>query len=364
MNAYPPVDQADRLRELQDFEILDTDPEQAFDDVVALASRICGMPMSLISLVDVDRQWFKASVGLEEHQTPLEKAICAHAIQEDDFLEIEDTTLDPRTLANPLVTGAENLRYYAGAVLRSSAGFALGTLCVLDTKPNRLTDLQRDTLRVLARQVMAQLELRRALREADLLRREVDHRVKNSLQSVAALTRVQARMVTSPEAKEALDLVRRRIDTIALLHEQLYGPNAADRIQLDTFIPRVAALLQQAAPEGVRIETTVEPMSLASSHAAAVGVILNEFAANAFKHAFPDGRSGIIRFALAPDGPEHAVLACMDDGIGIADTSSAAAGLGLKIIEASAQQLGGLPDTTTSHAGTTTLIRITRDTSV
>lgn len=358
MLAPLPDDQHERLLELRDLDILDTDPEQDFDDVVELASRICGMPMSLISLVEDDRQWFKARKGMDADSTPMEEAICAHAILEDDFLEIGDTRNDPRTRDNPLVLADDPLHFYAGAVLRTSNGHALGTLCVLDSKPNALNDLQRTALRVLARQVVAQLELRRALTEADLLRREVDHRVKNSLQSVAALTRMQARGAKSPETREALDLTGRRIETVALLHEHLYAPDAKGFVRLEDFMPRVAALLEQSAPEGVKIETRVSPLTLSSARAAAVGVILNEFASNAFKHAFSEGKGGVITFDLAPAQNGIALLTCSDSGQGMTSGPDKKPGLGLAIIDASAQQLGGPQETVSDHRGTTTRIPI------
>ncbi|EAQ03769.1 sensor histidine kinase [Pseudooceanicola batsensis HTCC2597] len=346
------------MHDLRELDVLDTEPEAEFDDVVQLASKICGVPISLISLVDAERQWFKASVGMDEPQTPVEQAICAHAILEDDYLEIGDTRLDPRTADNALVRGPEDLRFYAGAVLRSDRGHALGTLCVLDNKPNRLTDLQREALRVLARQVVAQLELRRALREAEVLRREVDHRVKNSLQSVSALTRMQARSATSEETREALDLTGRRIETVALLHQHLYCASADGAVDLADVVPRVARLLQQSMPAGIRIETEVTRVSLSAAHAAAVGVILNEFATNSAKHAFEAGGQGLIRFVIDRDGEDHVILTCSDNGRGMSSTSPRRGGLGLRIIEASAQQLGGPARIESDERGTVTTIRI------
>ena len=352
MLATPHEDQLSRLRELRGLDILDTAPESDFDDVVQLASRICSMPISLISLVDADRQWFKARTGLEASGTSLEEAICAHAILEDDFLEIRDTQADPRTRDNPLVTAPDPLRFYAGAVLRSSRGHAVGTLCVLDNKPNQLDALQRDALRILARQVMTQLELRRAVAEAELLRREVDHRVKNSLQSVAALTRIQARKASQPETRDALTQTGRRIETVALMHEHLYAPGANDRVAMEDFIPRVAALLEQSAPHGIRIETRIDPLGLSSTHAAAVGVILNEFATNAFKHAFPPESPGTISVTLEEEADGLMWLTCSDNGRGMDPTAVPDLGLGLSIIEASAQQLGGPAETRSGPDGT------------
>lgn len=358
MLAIPPADQQERLQELRDLDVLDSAPEQEFDDVVQLASRICGMPISLISLVEEDRQWFKARTGLAVDSTPMEEAICAHAILEDDYLEIQDTRTDPRTKDNPLVVADDAVQFYAGAVLRSSRGHAVGTLCVLDNKPNELTDLQRETLRVLARQVMAQLELRRAVKEAEILRREVDHRVKNSLQSVAALTRIQARSAVSQETRDALALTGRRLDTVALLHEHLYAPTVQGNVAMEEFIPRVASMMEQSAPDGIRIRSMVSPMTLSSTRAAAVGVILNEFASNSFKHAFTANQTGEIVFSLAPQDDTHALLTCADTGHGMSGDYDGPGGLGLTIIDASAQQLGGHAETTSGPTGTITRISI------
>jgi PAS domain S-box-containing protein len=154
---------------LHAYGVLDTAPEQAFDDLVQLAARICEAPIAVINLIDAKRQWFKAETGLGVRETPLETSFCAHALLQADGMEVPDATLDPRFDCNPLVTAAGGLRFYAGRLLKSPEGLPLGTLCVLDTvaRPEGLTPLQAVTLDVLAGQVMAQLELRRAIRERE-----------------------------------------------------------------------------------------------------------------------------------------------------------------------------------------------------
>jgi len=154
-----------RLNDLRSYEILDTPYESEFDDIVKLASQICGTPISIVNLIDADRQWFKAEVGFGVRETPLDNSICAHAILQDDFFVVPDTTKDLRFQTNPLVTGDPKLRFYAGALLESSNGLPLGTLCVLDYEPRELTQAQIFSLQALARQVMSQIELRRALKE-------------------------------------------------------------------------------------------------------------------------------------------------------------------------------------------------------
>lgn len=170
MNSDHQAREAERLSALLEYDILDTMPEEAFDDLVAIAAQICGTPMALISLVDDRRQWFKARVGLDVSETPREVAFCAHAIDQEDIFVVDDATRDERFANNPLVTGAPDLRFYAGAQLRTSDGYTLGTLCVLDRVPRSLTDAQKDALAALARQAIAQMDLRRQLarqREAE-----------------------------------------------------------------------------------------------------------------------------------------------------------------------------------------------------
>lgn len=339
-----------RLAALREYDVLDTKPEAVFDDIVNLASAICGMPMSIISLVDRDRQWFKAEVGMGTRETSLEGSICSHAILTDGFLEITDTTTDPRTLDNPLVLGDPKLRFYAGAALTTPDGLPIGSLCVLDQKPNELTPLQRDTLKVLARQVMTQLDLRRALHEAELLRKEVDHRVKNSLQSISSLTRLQARRAEHPGTREALGIVQRRVDTVAALHEALYRSATDGMVAMRPFVEKVATLISGGAPENVSIQVDVADAEISSTQATALGVILNEFAANTFKHAYPDGRPGVLSIRGECEG-DSILLTCSDNGVGL-PAEREGGSLGLPVMEASAHQMRAAYSLTGNADGT------------
>lgn len=155
-------DEKNRIDALKQYAILDTAPESCYDDIVRLAATLCNAPISLISLVDTDRQWFKASFGLEAKETPRKVAFCAHAIQSVDPLIVEDATQDPRFRNNPLVCGVPNIRFYSGYPLITPEGFALGTLCVIDVKPRVLDEEQKNALQILAKQVVSQLELRKS----------------------------------------------------------------------------------------------------------------------------------------------------------------------------------------------------------
>ncbi len=159
------ANEASRLQTLEIYKILDTSAEQAFDDLTRLAAIICEVPIALISLVDDKRQWFKSNYGLDVKETAKEVSFCAHAIQQTDLFEVQDTTLDGRFSENPIVTGDPSIRFYAGAPLVVANGHALGTLCVLDRKPKELTKQQAEAMRVLGQAVVTQLELRKAIED-------------------------------------------------------------------------------------------------------------------------------------------------------------------------------------------------------
>ena len=159
----PPTlpDEPQRLEILAQYGILDTSAEQEYDDLTRLATYVAGTPIAMVSLIDADRQWFKSRIGVTAEQTPRELAFCAHAIAGRDLFVVPDLQQDARFADNPLVTGDAHFRFYAGMPLVSPEGHALGTLCVLDRVPRRLTPDQEEALRVLGRQVNMQLDLRR-----------------------------------------------------------------------------------------------------------------------------------------------------------------------------------------------------------
>lgn len=351
--------QVARLRALHDYGILDTPREPDFDDIVRLASQICGTAISVVNLIDAERQWFKAEVGLGVRETPLETSICAHAILEEDFVEINDTLTDHRLCDNPLVIGDGGLRFYAGALLRSSNGLPIGTLCVLDHAPRELTALQRDAVRILARQVMTQLDLRRALVQATILRREVDHRVKNSLTSLASMARIQARRA-SPDAAKALHQMEARIETVAMLHELLYKTDAGGDVDLGAYMTNIAGYLGSVLPPGVHISSNGPRLSVTSRQAALIGTLINEFVANSIKHAFPDDRGGHITLTLTePSSGDRARLCLSDDGIGMSPDGPK--GLGSTILLSIAQQLGAELDVGSLSGGTRLVLDFTPD---
>lgn len=164
MKARLPTNEQDRLEALRAYEILDTAPEDDFDDLVEVASQVFDVPIALITLLDEDRQWFKARVGLDVSETPRDHAFCAHAILGPESLIVPDATDDARFSDNPFVTADPNIRFYAGAPLLTPEGHGLGTLCVIDSKPHTANPMDESQVRILealSRQAVRLLELRR-----------------------------------------------------------------------------------------------------------------------------------------------------------------------------------------------------------
>jgi diguanylate cyclase (GGDEF)-like protein len=206
-----PANEARRLTALQSYDVLDTVCDTALDEIAALAARLIGAPIALVTLLDGQRQWFKARVGLEAAETPRDQAFCGYAILGDQMLVVPDATNDRRFADNPLVTGAPDIRFYAGVPLINPQGFALGTLCVIDRAPRELTAEQRETLTSLARSVMTTLELHRAMKDM------------RALALSDTLTGLANRAALTDMAERAIARQRRHGEPFALLLVDLDG---------------------------------------------------------------------------------------------------------------------------------------------
>lgn len=189
MNCILSKNEATRLKVLYKYQILDTSPEQAFDDLVFLAAQICATPIALINFIDAERQWFKAKIGLDMKEIPRDVGICPFCIGQSDILIILDTWADERFSTSPVVTSAPYVRFYAGVPLIAPEGEAIGTLCVVDSVPRQnFTTEQEESLKALARLVMRQLELRRNLTEVANIKTEYKQAQQALRQSESVLS--------------------------------------------------------------------------------------------------------------------------------------------------------------------------------
>lgn len=349
LGADPHPREAERLRALWVTGMLDTPPETLFDDLTALAAQICGTPVSLVSLVDMDRQFFKSHHGTEMCESERSASICAHTILGDGVLVIEDATLDHRTLTNPLVTGDTALRFYAGAPLIGRDGLPYGSLCVIDFVPRSLSSEQVEALERLARQAVYLLESGRVTRErtealetAEVLRSEIDHRVANSLQQVSALLRLQSRVMRDPAAKAALLDSRSRVDAISSFHRTVSALSDGRQMDIATLLTRLGEGLGEGLPENVRLELDLTEFTTSARFGLHLALILNEFVTNSLKYAFPDGREGVIRVSDRLEG-DDVVLEFVDDGAGWEGEmpESASSGIGMRVIESAVEMLQG-----------------------
>jgi two-component sensor histidine kinase len=344
-----------RLDALRRYDILDSPREADFDEVVNVASAVCGTPISVINLIDQGRQWFKAEVGLGVRETPLDSSICAHAILQPGLFIVPDTTLDTRFCDNALVVGDPHLRFYAGALLETPEGFPLGTVCVLDYKPRQLDDTQKAFLRLMANQVMKLLELRRInavehnarvqaeelVKEKETLMREGDHRLMNSLQLVQSILALQSRSASSEQTKAQLDMASNRVLAIATVHKQLHLTGSTEEIEIDAFLRRLCESLKHTAPAQIKaVNVTSANAKLRSDIASGLGLLVAELVTNSFKYAYPVGETGSVTvdFMQSPSGW---CLKVSDEGCGLPEgfDINRSKGFGMQVVKAFVQRL-------------------------
>ncbi|BCB61116.1 hypothetical protein HaloA020_18170 [Halomonas sp. A020] len=208
-----------RLQALADYQILDTQKDDAFDEIVEAVSLICDTPIAVVNFIDRDRQWFKSEKGLGVQETPRDISICAHALLQPGVFVVPDTTKDTRFADNPLVTGKPHLRFYAGALLKSRDGYPLGTLCALDYEPRELTKRQRFALQALANQVMAHMELMRSHRIQEALISELQtiRQKLETLSSTDSLTGLLNRRAFDERFQQEIAMIQRGAPSGALM---------------------------------------------------------------------------------------------------------------------------------------------------
>ncbi len=296
VTAPIPKDEVERLEALRRYQILDTQADSTFDDLAALASYICGTPIALVSLVDSDRQWFKAKVGLDANETPRDISFCGHTILANDTLVVEDALADSRFADNPLVTTDPKIRFYAGAKLTTSDGYALGSLCVIDRVPRKLTSAQKEALEALSRQVVAQMEYKRNVLEmAEIIAERkqteelkaanqaaqaasrakseflanISHELRTPLNGIIGMTELVLDSELTSEQRENLDVVRSSSDSLLSLINHILdyweiesgkpGPEAAEYGLRDVLNEIVKRTAPRARAKGLRFVCHARP---------------------------------------------------------------------------------------------------------
>ena len=368
-----PVNEAGRLAALDSYGILDTAPEQAYDDFTQLAASICGVPIALISLIGKDRQWFKSKIGLEPPETPREQAFCAHAIVDNQLLVVADAAKDKRFEGNPLVTGVPHIRFYAGAPLVTASGHGLGTLCVIDRIPRELTSEQLASLQALSRQLMAQLELRRALgllTEAERAKKifvaHVSHELRTPLTSIrGALALVRDSDANlDDDSRELLSAAHRSANRLLELVNDLLdlervgsGERTINKRDCDlaAAIDRAAETVRPiAADAGVAIKRTPGEVQLHADPDRLTQVVVN-LLANAVRFSPRGGTvtvgvaraAGRVRVTIDDQGPgvpqafREAIFQPFKQVEGSAAHKKGGTGLGLAISQAIVAEHGG-----------------------
>ncbi|NQZ23258.1 MAG: GAF domain-containing sensor histidine kinase [Colwellia sp.] len=319
-----------RIEELLRYEVLDTEDEKALDELTQLASAICGTSISLISLVDKDRQWFKSRVGLDAPQTPREIAFCSHTILQDQVFEIPDASADKRFADNPLVTGSPDIRFYAGAPLVSSCGMPIGTLCVIDTEPKKLDKKQLLALKTLAKQVISQLELRLHNRHLQRMQKNhkqilaaLSHDLRSPFNGILGLSRVlhQNSVTLKPEliAKMADGILDSSLKVYQLLDEILqWSRNQLGAIQLelkatllDPLIIETLDFMEESfSLKKINIKHLINEGVVAMADANLTKTIIRNLLANAIKYTPEQGNitietqtvDGLVQLTITDTG--------------------------------------------------------------
>ena len=379
ISAQKPINEARRVAALYEYDILDTIPEKEYDDITKIAADICGMPISLITLIDDERQWFKSAIGIDATETTRDVAFCAHALlKPEEIFIVPDSSKDKRFHDNPFVTGPPHVGFYAGVPLMNNDGYAVGTLCVLDSKPNELTREQTETLKALARQVVSMLEMRKMnkllqAQKAEMAQLNEDlsqfahvaaHDIKSPCASIsmcATYLKENYADKIDGEGRVFLDLMEETsLSAIELIngilsHTQQVNSNAVEKelFLFGSLSEEVKELI--IIPEGFTFESKNNKLQLYTRRSIVLQVLVN-LCNNAIK--YNDKEEGLVSIDLMEEGAYYS-FSVTDNGPGISTENQAkifelfstlgvndrfnkaGTGIGLATVKRLAEKMGG-----------------------
>lgn len=333
-----PLNEEARIQKLLGYGILDTLPEQEFEDLVQLASEICQAPISLITLLDGQRQWFKAKRGIDFSETERNVAFCSYTILEEAPLVVKNALEDERFRDNPLVQGDSEIRFYAGVPLVTPEGFALGSLCVLDTKPRELSEKQIFALQTLAKQVVANLELRLKIQEVEAQKKTLEevndfqkklfsvisHDLRSPLVNIEQLFEISQEEIGIEMFQQLFHSLQQKLGATRYMLDnllqwasyQIYGHQiASEKVDLSELVQTKTTILQEIfLDKGNRIETEIPQDFFVQTDREVIVFILRNLLANANKFT----QKGIISIKAGSE-VGHWWMSVSDNGLGMSE---------------------------------------------
>ena len=336
-----PENESERLGELLDFGILDTNSEEQFDDLVYLAASICECSTALISLVDTDRQWFKAKTGIDIDETSRDISFCGHAIHSKDLFEIQDATKDIRFRTNPLVLQDNGIRFYAGQPLVTSSGNIIGTLCVLDDEPKKLNFIQKKQLEILANQIIVLMELRKKYDDQSvLLRRQssfvssMSHEVRTPLTAISGYTDILKSTLAANEdlvvkdsiealkstSSHLLDLIGDILDFSKLDASKMIM--SSETVELKKLLKQIKSVLKISALQN-NVDLKIVQTLATPTYIKTDSTLLKQMLINLGSNAIKFSKNGLVTISVDFKESSSELFICViDNGIGMSESES------------------------------------------
>lgn len=397
--ADTPEDEQERLAALAEYSVLDTLPEACFDELTELAAIICDTPIVLVSLIDEKRQWFKSHRGLDATETPRDYAFCAHAILQDDIFEVSNSAKDERFHDNPLATAEPHVIFYAGAPLTTPSGHNIGTLCVIDNKPGQLSNTQKRQLKLIAKQVVAQLELRKGLIQKEALMNELlelnqkvvekneelfefasraVHDIKAPLRQVHSFSEMAAEDIEKNNLEAALKKhqfihticrdAKSFVDAIFDLTKADFINPAAEMIDLNYIVKQaINNNLTHIRENNIKVNYNIEPDIEFYSSSVRCQQIIGNLISNSIKYYNPEQSDPWVNIDIELIDDQQAAIIVADNGLGIPEKywdklfmpyqrfhpgAGSGTGLGMNIIKKHVDALKGTISFDSSSEGT------------